>query len=169
MNYELVRSRRKTMALVVTEDCRVVVRAPMRVSGKQAEAFVAAHADWVEKQLARQQARREAHPEPDAEEREALIRRAGEVLPELVARYSAQMGLYPAGVRITGARSRFGSCSGKNRICFSWRLMQYPEAAVEYVVVHELAHIRHKNHGEAFYQCVEEILPDWRERRKLLK
>lgn len=167
--YELVRSRRKTMALEVTADCRVVVRAPMQVSAKQVEAFVSAHGDWVAKHLARQRERREARPEPGAEEREALIRRAKEVLPDLVAQYSARMGLYPAGVRITGAKSRFGSCSGKNRICFSWRLMQYPQPAIEYVVVHELAHIRHKNHGEGFYGCVAQVLPDWRERRQLLR
>ena len=79
------------------------------------------------------------------------------------------MGLTPAAVTITGARKRFGSCSASNRICYSWRLMQYPEEAVDYVVVHELAHILHKNHGKAFYACVEEVLPDWRERRRLLR
>ena len=79
------------------------------------------------------------------------------------------MGLHPTGLRITSARTRFGSCSAKNSICFSWRLMQYPDAAVDYVVVHELAHIREKNHGRAFYALVEQFLPDWRERRALLK
>ena len=79
------------------------------------------------------------------------------------------MGVCPTGMRITGARTRFGSCSGKNSICFSWRLMAYPQEAVDYVVVHELAHILHKNHGPAFYQCIESVLPDWRQRRALLK
>ena len=79
------------------------------------------------------------------------------------------MNLHPTGVTITGAEKRFGSCSAKNRICYSWRLMAYPEAAIDYVVVHELAHIRHKNHGKEFYACIESILPDWRTRRGLLK
>ncbi len=79
------------------------------------------------------------------------------------------MGLTPAAVTITGARKRFGSCSASNRICYSWRLMQYPEAAVDYVVVHELAHIVHKDHSRNFYAYVERFLPDWRERRALLK
>ena len=98
-----------------------------------------------------------------------LIRRAKEILPQKTAHYSQLMNLYPTGITITGAQKRFGSCSGKNRICFSWRLIQYPEAAIDYVVVHELAHIRHKDHSKAFYACVAEILPDWKERRKLLK
>ena len=157
------------MALEITRDCRVVVRAPMRLSRKRIDEFVAGHADWIEAHMAIQRKRRENRPEPTPEEREAYIRRAREELPEKVAKYSGIMGLYPTGITITGAERRFGSCSGKNRICFSWRLMRYPEAAIDYVVVHELAHIRHKDHSKAFYACVEQVLPDWRERRKLLK
>ncbi|MDE7261293.1 MAG: M48 family metallopeptidase [Oscillospiraceae bacterium] len=167
--YELIRSARKTLALEVTRDCRVVVRAPMRTSKKQIEAFVSGHADWIEAHMDIQRKRRENHPEPTPEEREAYIRRAKAELPPKVEKYSAVMGLYPTGITITGAERRFGSCSGKNRICFSWRLMRYPEEAIDYVVVHELAHIRHKDHSKAFYACVEQVLPDWRERRKLLR
>ena len=79
------------------------------------------------------------------------------------------MGVEPAGITVTGARTRFGSCSPKNRLCFSFRLMDYPMAAVEYVVVHELAHIRHKNHGPDFYKEIAAVLPDWQTRRQLLK
>jgi hypothetical protein len=78
-------------------------------------------------------------------------------------------GLKPQYIKITSAKRRFGSCSGKNGICFSWRLMRYPESAIDYVIVHELAHIEHKNHGGAFYDRIEAILPDLRERRKLLR
>lgn len=167
--YELIRSNRRTLSLEITGDCRVVVRAPTRISRARIDAFVEAHRAWIAEHLARQQDRREKHPEPSKAEQEALIRRAKEVLPGKVAHYAARMGLYPAGVTITGARTRFGSCSGKNRLCFSWRLMGYPEEAVDYVVVHELAHIRHKNHGPAFYECVARTLPDWRARRELLR
>ena len=79
------------------------------------------------------------------------------------------MGLVPSGVKITSARTRFGSCSGKNGLCFSWRLMQYPPEAIDYVVVHELAHIRHHDHSPAFYALVGQYLPDWEARVKLLK
>ena len=79
------------------------------------------------------------------------------------------MGLVPAGIKITSARTRFGSCSGKNSICFSWRLMLYPPEAIDYVIVHELAHIRHHDHSPAFYALIEQHLPDWKVRMKLLK
>ena len=79
------------------------------------------------------------------------------------------MELVPAGIKITSARTRFGSCSGKNSICFSWRLMLYPPEAIDYVIVHELAHIRHHDHSPAFYALIEQYLPDWKARMKLLK
>ena len=78
------------------------------------------------------------------------------------------MGLRPAGITITGARTRFGSCSSKRRISFSFRLMQYPPEAIDYVVVHELAHLRHMNHSAQFYALIE-YMPDYKARRALLK
>lgn len=167
--YQLLRSARKTLSLEIRRDGRLVVRAPLRTTQRQIDEFIANHEAWIASNLEKQRRRREARPEPSDQEREALVRLAMERLPGRVAHYAAIMGLYPAGITITGARTRFGSCSGKNRICFSWRLMQYPEEAVDYVVVHELAHIRHKNHSPAFYACVEQVLPDWRERRQMLK
>ena len=167
--YELVRSRRKTLAIEVDRTGRVVIRAPMRATGEQIERFVAAHADWIARAQARQRARLAAHPEPDEARRAELIRRAKEKLPPKVAYYAQLMGVQPTGLKITSARTRFGSCSGKNSLCFSWRLMGYPEAAVDYVVVHELAHITHKNHGPRFWALVERYMPDYRARRALLR
>ena len=86
-----------------------------------------------------------------------------------MAYYSERMGLYPTQVRITGARTRFGSCSSQGHICFSWRLMQYPPEAIDYVVVHELAHIIHKNHGPDFWALVGQYMPDYKRRRALLR
>ena len=103
------------------------------------------------------------------EEEQALRRLAAEVIPQRVAVWGRQMGLTPTGVKITSAKKRFGSCSGRNSLCFSWRLMQYPAEAVDYVVVHELAHIRHHNHGAAFWALVEHTLPDYRARQALLR
>lgn len=73
--------------------------------------------------------------------------------------YAAIMGVVPTSVKITAAKSRFGSCSGKNGICFSLYLMQYQEEAIDYVVVHELAHIRHHDHSSAFYAEVAKVMP----------
>lgn len=127
------------------------------------------HADWIARGLAKQEARAAAHPEPTDAERAAYIRQAKAYLPQRVAYYSERMGLYPTQVRITGARTRFGSCSSQGHICFSWRLMQYPPEAIDYVVVHELAHLRYMNHGAEFYALIARYLPDWKTRRALLR
>lgn len=169
MNYELIRSDRQTVALEVTRDGRILVRAPKRMAQRDIDAFVEKHRDWLDTHLAKQKNWQAAHPEPTEQEKQAMIEKARSVLPEKVACYAAIMGLTPSGITITSARTRFGSCSPKNRLCFSWRLMAYPEEAIDYVVVHELAHIRHRNHGPDFHALVESILPDHRKRRAMLK
>ncbi|HIY53383.1 MAG TPA: M48 family metallopeptidase [Candidatus Agathobaculum merdavium] len=166
---ELIRSRRRTLGLEVTREGRVIVRVPLRASAASIERFVQEHAEWIQKAQARQRARLAAHPEPDEAGQAVLMRRAREELPPKVAYYAQRMGLQPTGMTITSARTRFGSCSPKNRLCFSWRLMDYPEAAIDYVVVHELAHIVHKNHGPQFWALVERYMPDYRARRALLR
>ena len=169
MDYEIIRSRRRTVALEVTREGRVLVRAPQRMPQGEIERFVDGHAAWLEKARARVAARQAAHPPLTEAEVAALRQRAREVLPGKVAHYAAIMGVTPASVKITAARTRFGSCSGKNGICFSLYLMQYPEAAIDYVVVHELAHIRHHDHSPAFYDQVARVLPDYKARQRLLK
>lgn len=131
--------------------------------------FVEKHETWIHRQQQRQGRYRAEHPEPTPQEQEALRQQAKTLLPQRVAYWAGVMGVRPTGIRITSARTRFGSCSGKNSLCFSLYLMAYPPEAIEYVVVHELAHIRHKNHSPAFYAEVERYLPDWRRRQALLK
>ena len=164
-NYEVVRSSRKTLAIQI-RDGRVIVRAPARMPAAQIERVVREHEPWIRRRLAEQKSR---PAEPD----EALLQKwteeAKALLPERTAYFGKLMGLQPASVTINRARTRFGSCSSRGRIHFSCRLMAYPPEAVDYVVVHELAHLRYMNHGRDFYRLIETYLPDYRERRKLLK
>ena len=79
------------------------------------------------------------------------------------------MGLKYGRISITSAKTRFGSCNSRGNIAYSYRLMLYTEAAREYVVVHELSHLLEMNHSKSFYSIVEKYMPDYKERRKLLK
>ena len=167
-NYELIRSDRKTLGLQV-KDGRVIVRAQRRATVQQIERFVREHEAWIENALSRQAAKKAAHPEPTAAERAEYIRLAKEMLPRRTAFWSERMGLTPTQIRITSAQRRFGSCSSQGHICYSWRLMQYPPEAIDYVIVHELAHLKHMNHSPAFYALVAKYLPDHKARRALLK
>lgn len=148
----------------ITRDCRVVVRAPRRLSQARIDDFVASHAGWIARHLEQQRRRAALAPSaPTQAEIGALKEKARQVLPPKIAYYSEKMGLFPTGVRITSARTRYGSCSGKNSLCFSCFLMNCPDAAMDLVVVHELCHIQVKNHGPDFYALLEQVLPDWRE------
>ena len=169
IDYTVIRSRRRTLALEVTRQGTALVRAPLRATDADIARFVDSHRGWLEKHLAARQAYLSAHPEPSAAQTDTWRQQAKETLPPLVAHWAQRMGVQPAGITITAARTRFGSCSGKNRLSFSLYLMAYPETAIEYVVVHELAHIRHHDHSPAFYREVEAYLPDWRARRALLR
>jgi predicted metal-dependent hydrolase len=83
--------------------------------------------------------------------------------------FAKRMGVMPAAVKINGATARWGSCSAKKSLNFSWRLMMAGDDAIDYVVVHELAHISEMNHSERFWAVVERVLPDYRERKAKLK
>ena len=169
-SYELIRSRRRTLALEITRDCRVLVRAPLRLSQAKIDAFVESHAAWIQAHLEQQRQRMASAPPPPTEaDITALKAKARAILPGKVAYWSEKMGIRPTGLKITAARKRYGSCSGKNSLCFSCFLMDCPEEAIDLVVVHELCHIREKNHGPRFYALLGQYLPDYKERKKLLR
>ena len=81
--------------------------------------------------------------------------------------YAKIMQVEPASVKINSAKKRYGSCSGTNNLNFSLYLMDKDERFVDYVVVHELAHIKHHNHSKDFYRFIEQFMPDYKERMKL--
>ena len=95
--------------------------------------------------------------------REAAAHLAGRV-----EHYSPRLGVRPSRVTIRGQRSRWGSCSGKGTVSLNWRLMMVPGALADYVVVHELCHLRHMNHSPRFWAMVGGIIPDYRDRRRHL-
>ncbi len=86
-----------------------------------------------------------------------------------IDQYAPKWGLKVRSLRITSAKTRWGSCSGKNALNFSYRLAMLPLEEFEYVVVHELAHIRHHNHAAVFWNFVAQMLPDYQKRRLWLK
>ena len=83
--------------------------------------------------------------------------------------FAEQMGVMPAAVKITGAKRRWGSCSSKKTINYSWRLIMADDAVIDYVVVHELAHLIEMNHSSRFWNIVEMMLPDYKLRQAQLK
>ena len=168
MDYEIIYSDRRTLALTV-RDGRVIVRSPRRLNKKLIDAFVQKHEKWIEKRLAISAAPPDPIAEYSKEEIENLSEKARKLLTDKTEHYSEIMGLKYGRITITGAKTRFGSCSSKGNISYSYRLLLYPDAAIDYVVVHELSHLLRMNHSREFYKIIERVLPDYRERIKLLK
>ena len=169
--YKLIRSERRTLAMELSPEGDLILRAPRRMPLRLIEQFVASHETWIAKH--REKIRRRAEFDEahfsDEEQIQSLITRAKAILPEKTEYWAKIMGVTPTGVRITRAKKRFGSCSPENRIAYSYRLMAYPEEAIDYVVVHELSHIRHKNHSPDFYAFIARFLPNYKAREAILK
>ena len=165
--FTLIRMRRKTLYIRIKDDLSVEVKVPARTPNSEVNAFVRRHEKWLKKHTERLKNKPKLQLSDD--EITKLKTEAYKYLTDKTRYYSDIMKLYPTSVKITEAKTRFGSCSPKNSICYSYRLMLYPEEAIDYVVVHELAHIKHKNHGTDFYKTIERYLPDYKERKKLLK
>lgn len=165
LGYPVIRCDRKTVGIRVKPGGLVEIRMPKRLPLSYGEAFVKEKADWIKKAVENSPPPKE---ELSQEEQKRLRMLAKELLPPLTEAWAFRMGVRPAGIRITSAKTRYGSCSAKGNLCFSLYLMRSPAEAVEYVVVHELCHLKHLNHSKAFWEAVARYLPDYNDRKKKL-
>lgn len=202
---QLIRTRRRTIALIVERDGRLVVRAPLHVTDGQILKFAESKADWIKAKQA--QAKKNStvarkryvegekflylgqayalefvnHRKPALilDSRFYLARSASprarqlfvgwykkqalRVISERVNLYAAKYCYTCRQIKITSARTRWGSCSPNGNLNFTWRLVMAPLAVIDYVVVHELVHLKVKNHSKDFWGQVGEILPDYKQ------
>ena len=208
---QIIRSKRRTLTLIVEHDGSVIVRAPLRASERSIHEFAETNAAWIEKKKA--QARAAVPPPPkqyvpgesflylgraypleivphqgkvllldgcfqlaasardNAEVvfREWYRRQARKVIKVRVELFAQEYGFQYERIRITSARTRWGSCSVTGALNFSWRLILTPLEVVDYVVVHELVHTIVYSHSKRFWKKVATIMPDYREHNKWLR
>lgn len=165
---KIVYSGRKTVGITVKEG-EIILRSPKGVGKEELFSILKKHKPWLDRAIRRDTERtRQGELISSLDERK-LRRDAYEYLSAKCAEYAKIMGVTYNRISINGAKGRFGSCSAKGNINFSYRLMLYPERAREYVAVHELCHLTVMNHSKEFYSLVERYLPDYKERRRLLK
>ncbi len=91
------------------------------------------------------------------------------IIPERIKIYENELGLKPKVIDINESKSQWGSCSSDKKIAFNYRLAMAPMEAIDYVVVHELCHLKHMNHDRSFWRLVGSILPDYKIRMEYLK
>lgn len=208
---KIIRSKRKTIALIVKPDGTVLVRAPLRASQSSIQEFVRKNTQWIERHRAKALANPPAasreyvpgesflylgmpYPLEIVEGQKEPLRRNGtfklaashqsraasafehwyreqarQVLTERLESFARQHDFQYKGIRITSARTRWGSCSATGSLSFSWRLILAPLAVVDYVVVHELVHTVFHNHSGQFWDRVQTVLPDFHKYRRWLR
>lgn len=166
--YQIIRSRRKSVSIRINPDGTVEVRCPLIASEKYLHEIVCKKADWIEKKLLEIKNAPPVIPFT-AEELDALIAQAKEDLISLVEYYATQVGVSYHRITIRHQKSRWGSCSGKGNLSFNCLLMLAPPAVQDYVVVHELCHLKQMNHSIRFWAEVERIVPHYRESQLWLK
>ena len=166
-DYTLVRSDRRTVSIQVDRDCNITVRAPLKLSQKEIDNILLEKKVWLEKTIISQREKKKEIKEYSEADIKALRKKAKEIIPQKVKYYANIMQVEPASVKINSAKKRYGSCSGTNNLNFSLYLMDKDERFIDYVVVHELAHIKHHNHSKDFYKFIEQFMPDYKERMKL--
>jgi predicted metal-dependent hydrolase len=208
--HRLVRSKRRTLALVVETDGTLTVRAPLRMKEADIWRFIEAKSGWIKRKQAKVRIEainprqyvdgetfwylgkkiplrlvprhrpalvmdgvfklaKPAQPEAESAFVAWYKRQARAVVAERVEFFAQKYGFKVKKLRISSARTRWGSCSHKGTLSFTWRLVMAPPDVIDYVVVHELCHLKEMNHSRAFWAQVEVILPDYKRRRTWLK
>jgi predicted metal-dependent hydrolase len=163
--------RARRYLIRVEEDGRVRVTVPRWGSKREAAAFAEREYAWIEKQRARLAGQRAAparEPMPKEIERE-LRNRAKRELPGRLLELAARFALTVTRVSVRNQRWRWGSCSRNGHICLNWRLVQMPDAVRDYVMIHELMHLRRMDHSPKFWKLVEAACPTFQTSRAYLR
>lgn len=208
---KIIRSRRRSVALVISHDATLIVRAPMRVSLNYIEKLVEEKTDWIEKKMQEFERRPKVAKKTFVSGEEFLYlgkkyqleiaegakigitqdfkllfprvflwrakarigewykKEAEKYISERTRMIAKELDLRYVSIKISNAKTNWGSCGPKNSLNFSWRLIMAPTAVIDYVIVHELMHIPEKNHSRAFWRRVEAVIPDYRERQRWLR
>ncbi len=208
--------KRKSIAVAVYPDLRVIVSAPMRMPLESIKAFIEKHHLWISKRLRQMTLLKDQrkvvylkegalipfygetlkirliqgksrpalyaentlwisspHPENEALIRKKVIfwiqQKCAELIQGRIAHFSSLLQVIPRSVKVRNYKGRWGSCRSTNDLSFNWRISLGPPPILDYVVVHELAHIREFNHSAKFWELVESVLPNYKQIQRELK
>lgn len=163
MNIKITKSFRKTLSLTIKNGC-VIVKAPFFMTKGNINNFIDKHKSWINKRLENEKKSIIDHSKISDYKKRAKIYIPDRV-KTLASKYSCRYNI----IKITSAKTRWGSCTSKKNLNFSYRLILCPKEVIDYVIYHELAHLTYMNHSKLFWQEVEKMMPDYKIHDKWLK
>ena len=167
----IIKSKRKTISIQLKED-GIYVRAPKRMSQHEILDLLEQKRDWVEKHwdIIKERNRKAEKIEPYTEaEIKKLTEKAKVIIPQKVRYYAPLVRVDYGRITIRNQKTRWGSCSSKGNLNFNCLLMEFPDAVIDYVVVHELCHRKHMNHSARFYAEIDKVFPNYKQCHLWLK
>ena len=166
----IIRSKRKTVSVEITRSADIVVRAPIPMSDAEIRAFLEAKSAWIEKHIALVKNKKSAAALCfSSVELRAFAERLKPMLLKSVGRYAKIIGVNYGRITIRAQRTRWGSCSQKGNLNFNCLLSLAPSDVLDYVVIHELCHLRHMDHSKKFWADVEKYCPKYKSAKAWLK
>lgn len=171
-NVEVRRSKRKSATIKITADMQIVVFVPLYVSDNEIEKMVISKSKWIDEHMLKVQSTIDERSKLEKitfEQVKELADQAVEYIPKRVKYYAEKENFVYNKITIKNLVSRWGSCSTKGNLNFNCLLMLTPDYVIDYIVVHELCHMREMNHSEKFWAEVEKIMPDYQRAELWLK
>lgn len=171
-NVEVRRSKRKSATIKITADMQIVVFVPLYVSDNEIEKMVISKSKWIDEHMLKVQSTIDERSKLEKitfEQVKELADQAVEYIPKRVKYYAEKENFVYNKITIKNLVSRWGSCSTKGNLNFNCLLMLTPDYVIDYIVVHELCHLREMNHSEKFWAEVEKIMPDYQRAELWLK
>ena len=165
ISYQVIRSDRKTIALQITPEGQLLVRCPRSISDARIREFVKSKSSWIQKHLKS----RPQLPKWTEAQLQTMGAAAAKLIADRAAHFAPVLGVTYKRITIRTQRTRWGSCSSKGNLNFNRLLALVPPEVLDYVVVHELCHLKEMNHSPKFWALVESILPDYKQHKKWLK
>lgn len=169
----LIRSRRRTMSLVVERDGTITIRAPKGISKNHIDKFLNEKKNWIKKKVEQAKEHQLKAEKISGKLNKSLINKyknhARTHLNERAMYYANNHSLNFNSVRISSATRRWGSCGPTNNLNINWRIIFAPQSVIDYLVVHELAHTKYKNHQKNFWALVSKMHPQYKQGRKWLR
>ena len=162
--YTMVKSKIKNMYIHIKEG-KVIVKAPIRIKDKYIQEFINKKSKWIYENVKRYEQKPKKEEKIEAKD----VERLKFVIEKSIEKYSKTLYVMPNKVRIKDIKYAWGSCSSKRNITINLKLANKGEKVIEYVVLHEMCHLREMNHSKKFWDLVEENMNDYKIYKKELK